>query len=53
MNKKTKYSKEQWMKSKSDEYSKDLLQAILEDGEEYSKAEVAGKMKAYFEKKIR
>lgn len=53
MKKKTKYSKAQWMKSKSSEYSKDLLDAILEENEEYSKVEVAGKIKAYFKKKIR
>ncbi len=51
--KKTKFEKAQLLGSKTLGYSRDLLEAVLEDGKNYTKEEAAKAAEAYLKGKVK
>lgn len=47
------YSKQQALKSKLFEQNKDALGVILDDGKSYTKADIQGALKQFYERKVR
>ena len=45
------YEKEQFLKSKNKKWNKDVIQAVLKEGKQYSKKEAERLMKMYLEGK--
>ena len=46
------FDKEELLRSKSIPYSRDLLSAVLKEGERYTKAEAIRLCKAFLERKV-